>query len=183
MAALIQTTQGQRRAQFVYLQLMKCYMVWFNNPYVPPHQTLPDPHYQPSELRPPAPGLANIWWEAPRHSRHCCGEEREKGWWVVLIHIIHTSTDEDWLWSCYFKEPALFVHARGHGSEGSEIVQLYQCLSFELCTHGNESTEAFYDRLVLKGRLCFCKQKTGWSRGFHGLTTERHRIITKHQVD
>lgn len=48
MAALIQTTQGQRRARSVYLQLMECYTVWINGHYVPPQHTLPDPRYQPA---------------------------------------------------------------------------------------------------------------------------------------
>lgn len=65
------------------------------------------------------PQMFNIWLEAPwRHNR--CGTGREEDWRVVPFPVIHTSTDEDRLWSGSFKELVLFVHTGVKGSGKSE---------------------------------------------------------------
>ncbi len=64
---------------------------------------------------------------------------REGGWWVVLFHIIHTSTDEDGLWSWHFKELALFVRLVGQQvSAVKESLWYYTCI-LSLMQIGKES--------------------------------------------
>lgn len=88
---------------------------------------------------PPRPKAFDLWchgwptsvWRhpAPRPPWRVEGG-REGGWWVVLFHIIHTSTDRDWLWSWPFKEPALFVRAGGQQVTMLRHLNIILVLSF-----------------------------------------------------
>lgn len=79
----------------------------------------------------------------PLTHANICLQAACAGCWVVPSHIIHTSTDENRLWSCYFKVQELFVRAAGRRVAAAQICQILFLHSSFIGARGGEDWKTF----------------------------------------